>query len=214
MGRQFTRAYKFGIPTSPGKVRLRLRAIGDNIETLKSEINTEINNLTQRIPELIYGFDDDSLEAIVGDLLRKNKLSLCTAESCTGGYLAHRITEIPGSSEYFLGSIISYSNESKINHLDVKKETIETYGAVSEQTATEMAKNVMKKFGADYALAVSGIAGPSGGTIEKPVGTVYISLASKTVNITKRFQFGDHRLRNINMTTQAALNLLRLELIK
>lgn len=199
---------------SPGKVRLRLRAKGNNYDAIKNDIEREIAKLKQLIPELIFGFDEDTMEAVVGDLLKSKNKSLSTAESCTGGYIAHKITEVAGSSAYFSGSIISYSNEAKVDLLDVSSYDLQTYGAVSEQVAIQMAKGARTKFKTDFAIATTGIAGPEGGTIEKPVGTVWIAFAAENKCYATKFQFGDHRLRNINMTTLAALNMLRLELLK
>lgn len=199
---------------SPGKVRLRLRAIGDESSILEHQVNDCIHDLKNLIPELIFGYDDDTMESELARLLTLHEKTISTAESCTGGYIAHKITEVLGSSEYFLGSVVSYSNEAKINLLGVSAESIENHGAVSEEVVKEMAVGALNKFETDYAIATSGIAGPGGGTEDKPVGTVWIALADKNKCIAKRFQFGDHRLRNINMTTVSAMNMLRLILLE
>jgi len=200
------------LPT-PGKVRLRLRGIGDNRGELQMEIEKKIQELQIIIPNLIYGFDDDLMEEIIGNLLRKNKLTLSTAESCTGGFIAHKITEIAGSSDYFKGSVVAYSNEIKEKVLGISAKNLLTYGAVSEQVIIQMAEGVRKLFDTDYAIATSGIAGPSGGTTEKSVGTVWIALSSSSKTIAKKFNFGNHRIRNINLSFLSAINMLRMELL-
>jgi nicotinamide-nucleotide amidase len=198
---------------SPGRVRLRLRAIDSDRDKLQKEIDEEIEKLKAIIPELIYGYDDDRMEEIIGVMLREKGKTLATAESCTGGYIAHKITEIPGSSDYFLGSVVAYSNEIKRDVLGVSEKDLDDYGAVSEPVIRQMAEGVRRKFGADYALATSGIAGPGGGTPEKPVGTIWIALATPHKTIAKRYQFGEHRIRNINFSFQTAVNMLRMELL-
>ena len=197
----------------PGMVRLRLSGKGNDKEKLESEIDSLTIKLQKIIPELIYGFDDISLEEIIGNLLIKNEKTLSTAESCTGGYIAHLLTSIPGSSNYFAGSIISYSNEVKVNQLGVKINDIEKYGAVSQQVVEQMALGGFEKLKTDYCLSVSGIAGPDGGSEEKPVGTVWIALASDQGVKSQLFHFGEHRERNIRRSALAALNLLRMQLI-
>lgn len=199
---------------SPGKVRLRLRATGGDRNKLESAVELQINKLRDIIDADIFGYEDDKMEAVVGNLLLAKNQTLCTAESCTGGYIAHLLTEIPGSSKYFRGSVVSYSNESKNKVLHVPNSLIDNFGAVSEEVVKAMAVSARKIFNTDFAIATSGIAGPDGGTDEKPVGTVWIALDSEKGCVAKKFQFGDHRLRNINMSSSAALNLLRLELIK
>lgn len=196
----------------PGIVRLRLSASGKNKTILEDEINLYCKQLLDKIPELIFGYDDITLEEVVGKLLLKRKESLSTAESCTGGYLAHLITSIPGSSNYYSGSVISYSNEVKIGELNVSSADLEKYGAVSQQVVEQMAKGVREKFNTDYSLATSGIAGPDGGTIEKPVGTIWIALASEKGVQSKLLHLGEHRGRNIRRTALEALNILRLEI--
>ena len=145
-------------------------------------------------------------------LLTERKETLSTAESCTGGCLAHLITSISGSSNYYLGSVISYSNDIKMQELEVSSANLEKFGAVSKQVVEQMAKGARKKFKTDYSLATSGIAGPNGGTKEKPVGTIWIALASKKGIQSKLLHLGEHRGRNIRRTALAALNMLRLEL--
>jgi len=196
----------------PGIVRLRLSGRGSDRQQIKSEIDEQVKKLTILIPEIIYGYDDVSLEEVVGQLLLKNKKTVSTAESCTGGYVAHLITSIPGSSGYFEGSVISYSNRIKTDLLDVAPGLLEKHGAVSREVVTAMAEGARANLKTDFSLAVSGIAGPDGGTDEKPVGTVWLALASPDGTETGLFHFGEHRGRNIRRSALAALNLLRLKL--
>ncbi len=196
----------------PGIVRLRLSGRGKDRQKLKAEISVQVDKLKKLIPEIIFGYDDVSLEEVIGQLLIKNKKTLSTAESCTGGYIAHLITSIPGSSGYFEGSVVSYSNRIKTDLLGVRTETLEKYGAVSREVVVEMAKGAKSGLKTDYSLAVSGIAGPDGGTKEKPVGTVWLALAGPKGTEAKLFYFGEHRGRNIRRSALAALNMLRLKL--
>jgi len=196
----------------PGIVRLRLSASGYDRHSLEKQVDESVKELYQLIPEYIFGEGDDTLEEIAGKLLKSHGYTLATAESCTGGYIAHLITGIAGSSAYFKGSVVAYSNEIKENILGVKPETLEKYGAVSEQTVQEMAEGIIEKFRVDCAIAVSGIAGPDGGNEEKPVGTTWICVQTPSGSITKKFTFGEHRGRNIRRAALAALDLLREQL--
>jgi nicotinamide-nucleotide amidase len=198
---------------SPGRVRLRLRGQSYNREALLTLLDEQLIKLHDLIPELIYGYDDDKMEEIIGQLLMSEGKTIALAESCTGGYIGHKLTEVPGSSSYFLGSAVTYSNEAKSKLLGIEKTLIMDHGAVSEEVVKAMAQGARSLYGSDYALATTGIAGPGGGTKDKPVGTVWIALADNQQVIAKRFQFGDHRIRNINMTTFAALNLLRKHMV-
>jgi len=198
---------------SPGAVRLRLTAKGDS-EKIKDETEELVKKLRHIIEKYIYGYDDDTLEEVVGNLLREKKYTLSTAESCTGGNIAHLITSVAGSSDYFIGSIVSYANRIKESFLNVDAATLNRYGAVSEPVVLAMAENVKEKFSTDYAIAVSGIAGPGGGTVEKPVGLVWIAIATPEKVFAKSFRFGNNRLRNIEVSSQTALNMLRKELLK
>lgn len=197
----------------PGIVRLRLTGTGPVKEIVKSRIDQELVKLKQIIPEYIYGFDDENLEEIVGRMLTAKGSTLVTAESCTGGYIAHLISSVPGSSKYFKGSVVAYSNDIKENELDVKPESLLTSGAVSEVVVREMATNIRRRFNADFALATSGIAGPDGGTDLKPVGTTWIAIATPKRVIAEKYLFGDNRERNIRRTAIQALNLLRKAII-
>jgi len=206
--------FKLAYLPQPGIVRLRVTVVGANKEDLKVELNQQIEKLKIIIPDLIFGYDDETLELVVGYLLADGKKTLSTAESCTGGYIAHLITSISGSSAYYFGSVVSYANEVKIKELQVEAMDIENHGAVSEEVVKQMAAGGKEKFGTDYALAVSGIAGPDGGTDEKPVGTTWIALATPDTIVAKKFLFGEHRGRNIRKAGLAALNMLRMELLK
>ena len=209
---QLPASIKLAYLPQPGIVRLRLSATGTNKEALGQLVNKEIENLKALIDEVIFGYDTDTLEAIVGSELRKRKQRLATAESCTGGYIAHLLTSIAGSSDYFNGSVVAYSNEIKQMLLGVSAKSLEEQGAVSEAVVKEMAEGIRKKMNTDYALATSGIAGPGGGTDEKPVGTIWVALATPDNTRAKLFHMGEHRQRNIRRTALAALNMLRLEL--
>jgi nicotinamide-nucleotide amidase len=198
----------------PGIVRLRLTGSGPDIALLKKAIEEATAKLYQVIPDYIFGEDEETLEEIVGKLLKARKLTLSTAESATGGYIAHLITRIPGSSEYYKGSIVAYANEIKESQLGVKTESLTRYGAVSEQVVTEMALGVRKKFGTDYSIATSGIAGPGGGTAGKPVGTTWIALATPEGVNACHYLMGEGRERNIRKTSLEALNLLRKAIIR
>lgn len=197
----------------PGIVRLRLSASGPDKTALENEVNKYCKSLHTYIPKAIFGYDDISLEEVVGQLLLKNKQTLATAESCTGGYIAHLITSIAGSSDFFKGAIVSYSNEVKNEQLGVNSLILEESGAVSQDVIEAMALGAKQNLKTDFALATSGIAGPGGGTDEKPVGTVWIALAGPKGVQSKLFHFGEHRGRNIRRSALSALNMLRLELL-
>lgn len=196
----------------PGIVRLRLSASGPDKTQLENEITHYCQFLRKLIPHIIFGYDDIRLEEVIGRLLLKNKQTLSAAESCTGGYIAHLITSIAGSSNYFKGAVVSYSNSVKVNQLDVNKKVLENRGAVSSEVVEAMAQGARQQLNTDFALATSGIAGPGGGTDDKPVGTIWIALAAPSGVQSKRFHFGEHRGRNIRRSALAALNMLRMEL--
>ena len=193
----------------PGLVRLRLSAIGENRDDLNKLLQFEIDKLLKIIPEDIFALEDRTLEAVVGEILKARNLTVSTAESCTGGYIASLFTSVAGSSEYFTGSVVAYSNEIKQNELGVAAEDIESFGAVSKKVVEQMALGIRKKFGTDFGIATSGIAGPSGGSEDKPVGTVWIAVSSAQKTFSKRYQFGEHRQRNIERSSLTALNILR-----
>lgn len=195
-----------------GEVKLRLTSYGNSLPDLQKESEALTEKLIERVGHFIYGFGEDPLEVAVGNLLRKKKLTLAAAESCTGGYLSHLITSVAGSSDYFLGSVVPYSNEIKMNQLDVSPATLEKFGAVSEETVKEMANQVRGKFNADIGVATSGIAGPGGGTPEKPVGTVWIAYSDKDQTVARKLQLSKDRLINIKVASIGVLNLIRLSL--
>jgi nicotinamide-nucleotide amidase len=199
---------------SLGEVKLRLTAVGEGKEKLRSESDELVTKLRSIAGEYIFGTGGHTLETVLGDTLRKAKLTISVAESCTGGYLSHLITSVPGSSEYFLGGLIPYAYEIKMRQLGVKPETLEKFGAVSEETIKEMANLVRTKFNTDIGVATSGIAGPGGATPDKPVGTVWIAYSDKNQTITKKLQLSKDRMINIRMASVATLNLIRLNLPK
>lgn len=199
---------------SLSEVKLRLTAIGDNRATMQTEVTGWVEKLKLLAGEYIFGIGEDPLEVVLGNTLKQKKLTLAVAESCTGGYLSHMITSVPGSSAYFLGGIVPYAYEIKMRQLGVKPETLDKYGAVSEQTITEMANLVRSKFNADIGVATSGIAGPDGATPDKPVGTVWIAYSDKHQTVTKKLQLSKDRMINIRMSSMAVLNLIRLSMPK
>jgi nicotinamide-nucleotide amidase len=194
---------------SMGIVKLRLTAKGKQEDQLEKALADEISRLQKLIPEYIWGYDNDTQEKAAGELLKSTGSFLATAESCTGGYLAHSITRVPGSSAYFKGSIIAYSNDSKVQLLSVPPDLLKKHGAVSSQVAEAMASGVKKLFDTDYAVGITGIAGPDGGTKEKPVGTTFIAIAGKKELICKKYTFADSRERNIKRATRSALAMLK-----
>ena len=197
---------------SIGRVKLRLTGRGNNLNKIKSAIDKEEKKVVPIIRKYIYGFDNEELESCVGNLLIKNKKTLSIAESCSGGYLSHLVTSIPGSSKYFSGSIVAYSNNIKINNLNVNKKNIEKFGAVSKEVVEEMATNVRKKFNSSIGISTSGIAGPSGGTENKPVGTVWIGYSDKNKTLSKKLLLTNRRDINITLSSIGALNMARLNL--
>lgn len=193
-----------------GQVRLRLSAYGEDETSLKNEVEAFVSKIVERVGRSVVAQEDISLEKAILNCMTENQLTLSTAESCTGGYIAHLITQHAGSSKVFFGGAVSYSYELKESILGVKNETLWQYGAVSKETVTEMVEGALLNFKSDYAIAVTGIAGPDGGTEEKPVGTVWIGVANSQKTITKKFLFGSKRQQNIERTAIAALNMLNL----
>jgi nicotinamide-nucleotide amidase len=192
-----------------GMVRLRITGWSTNKAQLEQELNTEFATLKKLVQEWLVIDEDATLPMALSKLLRLKNKTMATAESCTGGYVAHLITAIPGASNIYKGSIISYDNQVKINQLQVSPVILQKMGAVSEEVVTEMAAGVLAKLNTDYAVAVSGIMGPDGGSPEKPVGTVWVAVGDKHKLVTQKFQFRFDRERNIEMTATQALNLLR-----
>lgn len=194
---------------SIGHVKLRLTAVGEDREQLKKDVQGQIDTLIPLAGKFIYGYNETTLEKAVGEMLEAQGKSIALAESCTGGYVQHKLTTIPGSSSYFQGGVVPYHNDHKINLLGVDPEILEKHGAVSEECVKAMAENVRAKFGADVGAATSGIAGPGGGTPEKPVGTVWIAYADGVKTIAKKLQLTKNRTLNIEITQISVLNLVR-----
>jgi nicotinamide-nucleotide amidase len=199
---------------SPGLIRLRLSAFGDNVDALESEVDKQVEKLNQIIPEAIFGYGEVSISQVVGELLKSEKSMVAVAESCTGGMISHEIISVPGSSGWFKGAVVAYSNEIKENILHVSRHSLVEYGAVSEEVVRQMAEGVRKIMNSQYGIATSGIAGPTGGTAEKPVGMVWIAVAGPEGTVVKVFNFANNRERNITRASLAALDMLRLLLIK
>ncbi|NOU17972.1 MAG: competence/damage-inducible protein A [Bacteroidales bacterium] len=210
---QLPQNLKLAYLPSPTSIRLRLSAYGDINMNLKELIDVEVKKLYQIIPKNIFGEGDDTLQSELGRMLKIRGATVSTAESCTGGTIAHLITQTPGSSSYYKGSIVAYSNQVKEEILGVDAELIKKFGAVSIPVAEAMAISVKEKLKTDYSIAVSGIAGPDGGTLEKPVGTVCFAIYSDKSLISKELVFTSDRQRNILRTSVTALNMLRLMLI-
>ncbi|MBO3698594.1 competence/damage-inducible protein A [Roseivirga sp. E12] len=194
---------------SIGHVKLRLTAVGDDRESLKQEVQSLIEDLLQLVGKYVYGYDETTLEKAIGEMLLEEGKTLALAESCSGGYVQHKLTTIAGSSSYFQGGVVPYHNDHKINVLGVKPQTLETHGAVSEACVKEMAEGVRKLFKADIGAASSGIAGPGGGTPDKPVGTVWIAYADGEQTVAKKLQLTQNRILNIELTEISVLNLVR-----
>ncbi|MBU2913915.1 competence/damage-inducible protein A [Reichenbachiella agariperforans] len=200
----------------PGKaqVRLRLTGVGEEREVLEAEMEEQVAALLPTIQSYVYGFGDLEIEEAVGELLRAKSLTIATAESCTGGYLAHKITSVSGSSDYYTGSVIAYQNEVKIQELNVSPKTIEKHGAVSEETAKEMAEGIRKKLNVDLGISLTGIAGPDGGTEEKPVGMVWMAISFGGTVKTRKIQSPGTRILNIEYSGVKALDFIRQTLIE
>jgi nicotinamide-nucleotide amidase len=196
-----------------GVIKLRLTAAGSDEKMIRKTVSEQVEKLYRIIPDVIYGEDEVMLEEVIGKILYDNKLTLSTAESCTGGKIASLITSVPGSSGWFRGSVVAYDNSIKTGILGVSKETLRLYGAVSAETAGEMARGARRLMGTDYSVAVTGIAGPTGGTAEKPVGTVWIAIDSERGVVTEKHIFADNRQINISRSSYGALNLLRKQIV-
>jgi len=192
-----------------GMVRLRITGRGKDERELDELLTTQFEALKNLVAEWLVTDQDDTLPKLVSRLLRNSSKTLATAESCTGGFIAHLLTKEPGASDFFIGSIVSYANQVKKELLSVKEETLSQFGAVSEETVIQMTKGALVALGTDYALATSGIMGPDGGSPDKPVGTVWIAAGNRERIITHTFSFRHDRLLNIELTANHALNLLR-----
>jgi len=199
---------------SPGLIRLRLSAFGDDEGLLSTEVNNQVEKLNKIIPDAIFGYGEVSISQVVGELLKSNNSMVAVAESCTGGMISHEITSVPGSSEWFKGAVIAYSNEIKEELLGVSSQTLEEHGAVSEQVVCQMAQGVRKIMNTEYGIATSGVAGPSGGSKEKPVGMVWIAVAGPVDTTVSVYNFANNRERNIIRASLTTLNMLRLMLKK
>lgn len=195
---------------SPGRVRLRISSAGKDGKAVEKLVKDQVERLIPYIPQgKIYGYGEEEMEKVIGGLLNQKKATLALAESCTGGAIAQMITSVPGSSEYFLASVVAYSNKIKEEVLGVDPDIIKKHGAVSREVVEQMAKGARKQFGADYSIATSGIAGPTGGSPEKPVGTTWIAVASDNKTESAVYMLGDHRERNIRKASLTGLNMLR-----
>ena len=206
-------AWELALPTNfrlaylpeAGKVRLRLSAHGDDKLLLQQQMDEQLAKLIPLIDTYIYGYDDETFASVIGKLLIERGATLATAESCTGGQLGHRITEVAGASAYYLGGVVAYSNDIKEQLLGVHTDTLTQYGAVSAQTAEAMAIGCRQLFQTDYAIATTGISGPTGGTEEKPLGTVWIAIASKKEVVSKKYVFRTTRAQHQERTVNQAL---------
>ena len=194
-------------------VRIRFTATGKDLKETAVKLDAAEKLLRQKIDPHIFAVDDETLEGNLGEWLKKTKQTLATAESCTGGLIGHRLTNISGSSEYFLEGAVTYSNEAKQNRLGVDPALIKTHGAVSEPVARSMAEGIRHKSGSDFGLAVTGIAGPTGGSPDKPVGLTFIAVTGAQGTRCEQFRFHQDRVRNKERAAQAALNLLRLYIL-
>jgi nicotinamide-nucleotide amidase len=194
---------------SLGHVKLRLTAFGEDKKVLAAAVEQQIQHILPTISNYVYGYNEETLETAVGKLLKNSGKTLALAESCSGGYISHLITTVPGSSNYLRGTVVPYHNDLKQQVLGVNSATLAQHGAVSEETVREMATGVKKLFGADYGLASSGIAGPDGGSLDKPVGTVWIACAGPEGVEARKLQLTQDRMLNIQLTGVAVLNLLR-----
>ncbi|MBV6479360.1 MAG: Nicotinamide-nucleotide amidohydrolase PncC [Ignavibacteria bacterium] len=201
------------LPSAEG-VRLRINVKGERETETQKQLNEIEIKLREKIGKFIYGVNEDSLEKVIGKILRDMKKTLSVAESCTGGMISQKLVSIPGSSDYYLGGVCSYSNKEKINILGVKEETLKKYGAVSEATAIEMAEGVRKLTKSDYSISTTGIAGPDGGFPEKPVGLVWIGYSDSEISFAIDFSFGSNREINIRRASMRALEILRRKLLK
>lgn len=207
------RSNNIGLAYLPSAGQLRLRITSEANKVNKEKIEYFMSQIEMRLPRYVYGRGADQLNKIIGELLLDKKVTIGTIESCTGGALASEIVAVPGSSAYFEGSFVTYSYDLKSSLAGVNMQDIKKYGAVSEEVVVQMATGGQETLGVDYCIAASGIAGPDGGTPEKPVGTVWIAIATPDKVIAQKFLFGDHRERNIRITVLTALNLLRCELL-
>lgn len=187
------------------QVKIRLSTVSGSIESAREDVEVQVKKLKEILQDHLYAEDDIPIERVIGEILTRKSQTLACAESCTGGYLSHLITSVPGSSFYFKGGVVSYANEVKIKALGVREEDLQQYGAVSEQVVKQMAEGVRKRFDTDYALATSGVAGPSGGSEDKPVGTVWIAVADRFQVMARKWTLSQWREVNIEVAARQAL---------
>ncbi|MGB4388418.1 MAG: nicotinamide-nucleotide amidohydrolase family protein, partial [Caldicoprobacterales bacterium] len=197
-----------------GYVNIRITAKAMNEQDAYSLMEPMLKTIKSRLGDAVFGYNDDSLESVVVSLLKEKGYRLAVAESCTGGKVSDLITKVAGASEVFMEGLVTYSNEAKIKRLKVKEETIKQFGAVSQQTAMEMAEGVRRELDTDIGISTTGIAGPGGGSKEKPVGLVYLAIASRERQMVKRAYFTGNRSSIKHSASNELLNLLRLHLIK
>jgi nicotinamide-nucleotide amidase len=200
------------LPTS-GIIKLRLTGTGTDRKVLAKEIEENVIKLYEIIPHLIFSDNEEPFEVVTGNLLLERKQTICTAESCTGGNIAHLLTSVPGSSRYYIGSVVAYDNKVKENILGVPADVISEHGAVSEEVARLMAEGVRRIMETDYAVATTGIAGPDGGTDSKPIGTICIAVASAYGTVSEKYVYGNERIYNITRFSIAALSLVRKQIL-
>jgi nicotinamide-nucleotide amidase len=211
--RELPATVKLAYLPAHGVIKLRLTGTGDDYQQVRQDIEWQVRKLYLIIPDVIYGEDEIRLEEVIGRLLLENNMTVSTAESCTGGKIASLITSVPGSSAWFNGGVVAYNNSIKSSVLGVDPEVIQLHGAVSEETVMAMADGIRHLAETDYSVAVTGIAGPTGGTPEKPVGTVWIAVASSRGVVAEKHCFADDRMINISRSAYTALNLLRKQII-
>lgn len=202
------------LPDAKTGVRLRVSVDSKDASTAQAHLDSVCEAVAARLGDLVYGHDDDVLEEVVGNLLRKSGQILAAAESCTGGLISDRITNIPGASDYFVGAFVTYGNASKVSALGVSQETLDRYGAVSKQVAMEMAAGCRERLGAHVGVSATGVAGPGGGTLEKPVGTVCLGLSTEERQLAIVLKLTENRHLNKMLTSTAALNLVRKHLLR
>jgi nicotinamide-nucleotide amidase len=201
--------YKLAYLPTLGPVRLQLTGKGEDENKIRHRLEEFKNEIAERVNKYVFGYGSTSFPEAIGEMLRSRNATLATAESCTGGYIAHLITSIAGSSDYYIGSVVSYANEVKVHELGVSEETIAQHGAVSEASLKQMLAGALKKFGTTYVLATTGIAGPGGGTPEKPVGSVWIGVADGNGMNCRYLRFNRKREENIHLFSIIALDMLR-----
>jgi nicotinamide-nucleotide amidase len=197
-----------------GQVRLRLTALGQDLDQLKKDTQVQVDRVLPKIRKYFYGYDQEDLPEALGKMLRARKLTIATAESCTGGAVASLLTSVPGSSDYYVGSVIAYDNRIKTELLHVDESVLAKHGAVSEETVRAMAEKVRLLLKADIGISTSGVAGPGGGTEDKPVGTIWLGYADAHGSIGKKVILTKQRDVNIKFSSMAVLNMARIGILK